>query len=264
MGRVDLDFMPAVPVFDANVALGRRHNRRQSVDTAAATIAEMDRTGVERALVYAPHAAAYDSLQGNSYLLESIAGFPRLVPQFACNPTFDHMDEFAAELAAHGVRSIRLLPKMHNYPFRDWVVGPWLEWAAEEAIPVWMPVNYGIPARREDLDSTQLDPEALHDTLKAHPRVRVVLCEAQIRHVPWVLPLLRSVPNIHVEISRFVITDGIALLLETVGVERVIYGSRYPDSPMAAQLYSLHRSGLSEDNLRAVCSANLDRLLGQE
>ena len=104
MGRVDLDFKPAVPVFDANVALGRRHNRRQSVDTAAATIAEMDRTGVERALVYAPHAAVYDSLQGNSYLLESIAGCPRLVPQFACNPTFDHMNRFAAGLEEHGVR----------------------------------------------------------------------------------------------------------------------------------------------------------------
>ena len=264
MGRIDLNFEPAVPVFDANVALGRRHNRRQSVDTAEATIAEMDRTGVHRALVHAPHAAVYDSLQGNGHLLESIAGSPRLVPQFACNPTFDHMEEFAAGLEEHGVRSIRLLPAVHNYPFRDWVVGPWLEWAAAAAIPVWMPVNYGIPARREELDATQLDPEALHDTLRAHPHVRVVLCEAQIRHVPWILPLLRSVPNIYVEISRFVITDGIALLLETVGLERVIYGSRYPDSPMAAQLYSLHQSGLSGDQLRSICAANLERLLGPE
>ena len=45
MGRIDLDFKPAVPVFDANMALGRRHNRRQSVDTAADTLAEMNRGG---------------------------------------------------------------------------------------------------------------------------------------------------------------------------------------------------------------------------
>ena len=261
MGWIDLDFKPAVPVFDANMALGRRHNRRQSVDTAADTLAEMNRVGVERALGYAPHAAGYDSREGNGQLLELIGDNSRLVPQFACNPTFDDMDEFDAGLKEHGVRSIRLLPAVHNYPFRDWVVGPWLEWAAAACIPIWMPVNYGIPARRGELDAMQLNPEALHDTLVAHPDVKVVLCEAQIRHVPWVLPLLRSVPNIYMDLSRFVITEGIALLLETIGVERMLYGSRFPDSPMAAQLYSLHQCGLSAEDLQAICGDNLEGLL---
>jgi hypothetical protein len=31
------------------------------MDDVAGTLAEIDRTGVERALVHAPHAAAYDS-----------------------------------------------------------------------------------------------------------------------------------------------------------------------------------------------------------
>ena len=263
MALVDLDFKPAVPVFDANVALGRRHDRRQSVDTAEATLAEMDRVGVERALVYAPHAAVYDSREGNNLLLELIGNTSGLVPQFVCNPAFDKMDELDAGLERHGVRSIRILPELHNYPFRDWVVQPWLEWATAARISIWMPVNYGIPARRGEIDARQLDPEALHDTLKAHPDVNVVLCEVQIRHIPWVLPLLRSVPNIHVELSRFVITEGIPLLMETVGVERMLFGSRFPDSPMAAQLYSLHQYGLSDEGLRAVCAGNLQRLLGE-
>ena len=63
---VDLDFRPEVPAFDANAALGRRHDRRVSKDSAAELLAEMDRAGVQRALVYAPHAAAYDSTEGNA------------------------------------------------------------------------------------------------------------------------------------------------------------------------------------------------------
>ena len=51
MGQVDLDFKPAVPVFDANAALGRRHDKRVAVDTADGVIEVMDEAGVERALV---------------------------------------------------------------------------------------------------------------------------------------------------------------------------------------------------------------------
>ena len=39
MGKVDLNFMPNVPVFDANAALGRRHDKRVNVDTVEGTIA---------------------------------------------------------------------------------------------------------------------------------------------------------------------------------------------------------------------------------
>ena len=50
-------------------------------------------------------------------------------------------------------------------------------------------------------------------------------------------------------------------LIDAVGHERVLFGSRFPDSPMAPMLYSLHRSGLSEEELRAICSGNLEKLL---
>ena len=54
MGKVDFDFKPSVPVFDANVSLGRRHDRRVSVDTAEGTLAAMNKAGVERALSARP------------------------------------------------------------------------------------------------------------------------------------------------------------------------------------------------------------------
>ncbi len=41
-----------------------------------------------------------------------------------------------------------------------------------------------------------------------------------------------------------------------------MYGSWWPEGPMGAQLYALHRCGLTEEQLRAVCAGNLERLLG--
>ncbi len=251
VGQLDLNFKPSVPVFDANVALGRRHDRRVRVDTVEGTLEAMGRAGIGRALVYAPHAVAFDGREGNQVLLETIQGEPSLVPQYVCSPATDDLDSFAALVMEHGVRSIRMAPNVHGYPFRDWVVKPWLEWLAAENLTLWMLVD-------------QVDPAELHDVARDHPEVNIVLSEVHYSHVTWVIPLLHSLPNVRVEISRFVIAGGVSRLIEAIGAERILFGSRFPDSPMAPQLYNLHRSGLSEASLAAICSGNLERLLGME
>ena len=75
------------------------------------------------------------------------------------------------------------------------------------------------------------------------------------------MPVLKSLPNLSIEISRFLIPDGVNMLIDAVGHERVLFGSRFPDSPMAPMLYSLHRSGLTDEELRAICSGNIEKLL---
>jgi predicted TIM-barrel fold metal-dependent hydrolase len=256
MGEVDLDFKPSVPVFDANMALGRRHDRRVPVDTVAETLREMDRAGVGRALVYAPHAITYDSEQGNSLLLETIHGDARLVPQFVCNPSFDDFDAFTSWVKEARIRAVRLVPGAHSYPFRDWVVKRWLDWFAAQGIPVWLPTQYEIIT-----EVVALNPSEVYDTVKAHPDLQVVLAEVHYGHVGWALPLLRSLPNVSIEISRFVIADPIARLIRDVGDERILFGSRFPTQNIAPHVYTVHHSGLQAATIRKICAGNLERLL---
>lgn len=257
MGKVDLDFKPAVPVFDADVALGRRHDRRVAVDSVGDTLSAMDKAGVDRAHVYAPHAAGYDSSEGNEILIDTIRGNSRFVPQFAANPSADDFEEFKVKFKAAGVRSIRMVPGVHNYPFRDWIVKPWMDWMAEEKIPIWLPAAYDF------LNSDgSIDPSEIYDTMSANSGVTAVLSEVHYRHTPWALPLMKSLPNLMIEVSRLVNTDGIPKFIKAVGEQRVMYGSRFPDAPMAPNLYYLHRCGLSDQGLADICAGNLDRLLG--
>ena len=257
MGQVDFEFKPEVPVFDADVALGRRHDRRVAVDGVEGTLAEMDRAGVERAQVYAPHAAGWDSSQGNESLVRTIAGQPRFVPQFAANPAVDDLGDFSAAFRAAGARSVRVVPGLHNYPFRDWVVGPWMEWMAEESIPLWIPASYSYHGAE-----VEVDPSEVYDTMATNPGVTAVLAEVHYRHTSWALPLMKALPNLAIEVSRLVSTDGIMKFVGAVGEQRVMYGSRFPDAPMAPNLYYLHRCGLSDQGLADICAGNLDRLLG--
>jgi predicted TIM-barrel fold metal-dependent hydrolase len=257
VGKIDLHFKPAVPVFDANASLGRRHDRRVPVDTAEVTLEAMDAVGVDRAVVYGPHAAGYDSSDGNALLLEQIGDESRLLPQFVCNPSWDELDEFTALVEKHDVRSVRMVPALHVYPFRDWVVKPWLDWLGEAGIPIWLPVNYDFLGTQY-----QVKPAELYETLSAHPDVTAVLSEVQYHTMSWAMPLLRSLPNLHVEISCLSNADGLDRLEEAVGLGRIMYGSRFPDAAIAPLLYYIHYAGLSDDALKDICSRNVERLLG--
>jgi len=72
---------------------------------------------------------------------------------------------------------------------------------------------------------------------------------------------LKSVPNLYLELSQWVITDGIKIAIDTIGEDRIIFGSGFPESSISPQLYQLHRYGLGEKTLRAICAGNLERIL---
>ena len=117
-----------------------------------------------------------------------------------------------------------------------------------------------MPECRDDYGTiTNIDPETLHDTLEAHPDVKVVLSEVQYGHQSWAVPMLRSLPNLHVEISRMINTDEVSRVVGLIGEERVLFGSPFPDAAISPQLYWLHRCGFSESTLKAICSENLER-----
>ena len=122
MGEVDLHFRPAVPVFDANMALGRRNDRRVLFDSVEDALREMDRAGVARALVYSTVAAS-DPVGGNRRLEAMLEGEPRLVPQLIGSPSWDDLQLFADGMKAGRASSMRMLPALHGYPLRPWAVG---------------------------------------------------------------------------------------------------------------------------------------------
>ena len=263
MGNVDFDFRPSVPVFDANVSLGRRHDKRVAVDDAVGTLAAMESAGVDRALVYSTHAVNWDAEDGNRALLEMVRDHPGLVPQFVASP-YEDLDEFAATVRKAGVRSVRMLPTVYAFPFREWAIGRWLDWMAAERVPLWLPASYPTDRPWNPRLTGSLDPSDVHETLSAHPDVTAVLCDAVYTDLPWAIMLLERTPNLYLELSRLVSTDGVAVALDAIGDERILFGSSFPDSSMPPQLYHLHRCGLSEESLARICAGNLDRILRTE
>ena len=249
MGEVDIDFKSSVPVFDCNVSLGRVHTRRLVVDTPEETISAMDHVGVKSALIHNPYGVNHDAVDGNKKLMESIKGIPRFIPQFTCNPATFDLDSFSENVEINNVKALRMEPSKQKFPFVDWIVGDCMKWIVKKQLTLFIPV-------------TDFNPDEFYNTIKLFPNVKVVLCDLHYSHVPWALPLLKSLPNLYVEISKFSISDSLVRLLNIVGETRILYGSKFPHQPMGPQLYSLHRWGISESTLKVICSENLERILG--
>ena len=98
-------------------------------------------------------------------------------------------------------------------------------------------------------------------TLGQYPQLRTVLVGAHYMHAMAVKPLLRRLPNAHIELSRYEKLGGVEELRDEFGAERLLYGSYYPRYAMGPILYYLHTADFSTDELAAVCAGNLERIL---
>ena len=252
----ELNFKPRVPVFDANIGVGHGFDQPAPFDNPAELLNEMDRHGVGRALIYHIQGEAISGLDGNEALAEWADGEVRLSPQWTASAETDSQRQLQELHGVGKVKSVRLHSTQLGsssvgIPFVDWIYGDMLEWLQAERLPLWISLA--------DTPSTEI-----MGTLKLFPNLVTVLLGAHYSHAILVRPLLKHLPNAHLELSRYEALGGVVALKYEFGVERLIYGSFYPRYAMGPMLYSIHHTGLSDIELSAICEGNLKRILGEE
>jgi hypothetical protein len=245
-----LTFKARVPVFDANVRVGSLPEVPTPCPDRAALLAEMDRFGVERAVVYHGYAEELSAIEGNELLEGWLGSDGRLVPQWSALPTKASLAQLEALYQEGHVSSVRLSEtRSVGLPFRTWAYAELLDWLTARRIPVWIPVPGS-------------DADELVTTLGAYPDLKVVLVGAHYVHHSLVRPLLKNLPNAYLELSRYEPLGQIEALADDFGARRLIYGSWYPQYAMGPMLFYLHQTDLSEEELAMVCCGNLELLLG--
>ena len=245
-------FCPRVPVFDGHVALGRRHDTRVACDDPDALTARLQQAGIQRALVYHPHAVFFDTRTGNRMLTQACADRPQLEPQWVIHLTLDRPIEHLADNAeAHHVRSLRVTPKTHGIPLTPWILEPWVPWLRSRRLALWVPMD-------------EVDPADLHRSGRAWPDLPIVLVGVHYSHQPMLMALLEALPQLYVDLSRYDVADGVCRLRDRVGAGRLLFGSQFPTFSPEPYLHYLHHADLDDHELRRICHDNLCDLIGGE
>ena len=217
-------------------------------------LAAMDRAGVERALVW--HVAQHDQdpLTGNDLLAGAIAGRDRLVGCWALLPPqtgeLGDVSDWFRRAADAGVRACRAFPQANRYLLRAEVLGEVLEAMSTGRWPLLLSLARGVAW------------EEIYDLLMDFPELAVVLCD----HGSWgsdryFRPLIERYPNVHVEISGYMLAGGVEDFVAKYGAGRLLFGSNFPDSNHGGMMLALVRAEISDADKQAIAAGNLARLL---
>lgn len=241
-------------VIDANVGVGDRRDRPSPVRDAAELLAEMDRHGVDRALVYAVQGEDISALDGNQQLESWLAdGAQRLLPLWMAAPGPESLAQLQALHAQGRVRAVRLHDTQKtSSPLTAWAYTDLLAWLLQEDLPLWVSL-------------ADNDPVQLADTFGGQFReLRTVLVGAHYTNASYILPLLRHLPRAHLELSRHEGLCAIEELARDVGARRLLYGSYYPRYAMGPILWSLQRQAIEPHQLQRILAGTVAELLGLE
>lgn len=232
---------------------------------AATLVREMDRHGVDLALVIArPSAQLHrdDLAQLHDRLAAHTQPYrARLALAAWASPRLgrEGVRELERTVGTLGYRAIKLHPEQEQFVLDDLAVDRCVEVAAEHGVPVIAHTALAVHGA---------EPWRLARLATRHPAVTFVMAhlgaDGGMLQSLAAVEIAADVHNIVVEGSATV-TDPAATYLEParmLGPERVLYGSNEPIHQMALSLLKLDLVDLPHDWRELIAGSNLMRILG--
>lgn len=236
-------------IIDVNTMFGPMPSG--AADLSVDELAGMMRThGVRAACTLSTVGLLLDHNVGNAATKAACGEAGNLLPVATINPqTYFGSDAAISRFKADGFKMVRFFPAMQHW---DAAYAPMVVLAKRlevEGLPIMVDVDRpGVASR-------------LAQALVAHP-ASLILAGVDETMIAETIALMRAHARIFVETSRLIAVGALAQIVESVGAERILYGSGAPLQPMASVLGVLRHAGLSDQQRAQVLGGNARALLG--
>ncbi|HZT30797.1 MAG TPA: amidohydrolase family protein [Bryobacteraceae bacterium] len=255
--------MPSWKFFDCDVMLGNTLVPQPApLLTPRDLLREMDRFGIERALVYHYHRL---KSRMNRLTLDAAKTSPRLVPCWALSLTpimlRENIEDHVDEMLRAGVKAARFVPDEGPaggpMTLRLYQLEKVLARLDHHHVPVLIP--------GEHLQTPQMAAtygfDQIHDICSAFPNLPVVLLQVRYATQPPLLALMRRHANLYFTISWFGLFRQVESFVEMFGPERLLYGSGLPGGDPALGVGMVNYGKLTVAQKEGIAGTNLARLL---
>jgi len=219
-------------------------------------LAAMDRSGIERALVWHVVQRDYAVPTGNRLLAEAIADHrDRLVGCWGVMPEqtgeLPAADDLCEQMAEANVRALRAFPDRNRYLLRAESCGPLLDVMVERRIPLI------LAAQNADQWRTA------YDLLAQYPQLVCVLSDMHVWGTDrWFRPLVEAYRHVYVELSEYILDGGIEAFVESYGADRLLFGTGFPKWDHGGVMLMLRHAEVVPGDRQAIAAGNLERILG--
>lgn len=236
-------------IIDVNATLGPYPFRRLRHTTAEELVAQMDRQGIDRAVVSSLPSVFYrDAHEGNADLLAAVnAQRGRLVAVVTTNPTYPGWERDLAGVVAGGrVKAVALWPEHHGYALKDAAGRRALEVIEQHGLPVVLTQRLEDRRQRHRWDQAEdLTVAALLEAARGHPALRFLLVNwAGLDGARLAAAGLRGRCLIDFARLQVVNRKEVPRLMAALGAESVAFGSHLPFDyvgPALVKLANLER-----------------------
>jgi predicted TIM-barrel fold metal-dependent hydrolase len=159
---------------------------------------------------------------------------------------------------------IRLHPNYHGYTLEDAVAARLLRLASDRGLLVqiaaWMEdERTQMPAMQAPMVNLQSLPRLLQQAPKARLMVLNGFISLRSAQLPW--EQLKKVEHLAFDAAMMEQLSGLRVLVDQVGVERVVFGSYSPMFYFESALLKLREGGLTAQETEAVLRGNATRLI---
>ena len=213
-----------------------------------ATVAEMDRLGVERACVFSFTGVNSDEVFGNDIVADAVRRCPDRFVGFTLLNPHRGRDAMLRELercAALGLRGVKLIPHYQGYPAEGPLLAVACQWAHERR-QIILNHHWGSPAHLERL----LD--ACPDACFIAGHTTTAYADLMTRH-----------PNLYVCSCPLLAPGECERVVAAIGPDRLLFGSDLQDLPIAWGLGPILFARLPEAHKRLILGDSLRRLLAR-
>jgi predicted TIM-barrel fold metal-dependent hydrolase len=241
--------------FDCNVFYGLPTKRPLApVASVGELVAEMDRAGVGKALVW--HILQHDAspLIGNQVLADEIEPHDHLYGCWVVAPNQAH--EYPPprvlfqQMRAARVAALRVFPNAHRFLANAVSMGDLFAEMVASRVPLLASVRRGM------------DWPGIYALLAEFPGLVCVICD----HGCWGMdrmfrPLLERYPNVYVDTAQYLLDGGIEALVADYGARRLLFGSGFPESYFGGMMMALKHARIADEDKALIAGGNLERII---
>ena len=246
--------------FDINCMLGPTNtNREPSFRSAPELLSEMDRLGIEDALVYSSLSRFAHPADGNARLMEEICDEPRLHPCWVGMPPgtneLPEPETFVAQMLAQNVRALRLLPTAHRYPLLEETLRPLLRALNGARIPLL------IDTDRAGWSEIKLDWREIFEIARRYPDLPLVLVREGGATARALYSVWEQYSNIYLDASYIQESRVIDEIATRFGPDKLLFGSGFPRFDAGGPLASILGASVDVETKSAIAGNNARCLL---
>ncbi|HEX9611824.1 MAG TPA: amidohydrolase family protein [Gemmatimonadales bacterium] len=251
---------------DVNAFVGGYPFRRVPGTSPDALLLAMDRVGIDEAWVsHLPSVFWRNPADGNAWLYETAAKEGRFKPVPAVHPGFPGWERVVAEAAAGDAAAVRCDPTYHGLDPAGAELRALAGTCAAAGVPLQLAVRFEDGRQRHPRDGAPEFPAAaVRALVRCDAKVRIVVTHADrgfieevhfgstpadAARVWWDVSWIWGPPE-----------DHLALLLDTVGVERFVFGTGQPLRIPEASVAKLDLLELTVEQRAVLESGNVQRI----